>query len=88
MAQAKKLTEAQWKARADAQVLMEANEILKSKPRMLKAKTAAKSLVQEKKSEVASLQKVATKKPMNHKKQNRAIPNKKKTSNYKSKRKK
>lgn len=82
MAQAKKLTEAQWKARADAQVLMEADEIMKSKPRTIKAKTAAKLLVQEKKSEVASLQKVVSKKL------NRTISNKKRTSNYKPKRKK
>ena len=65
MAQAKPLTDAQWRAQHDAQVLMEADEILKNKPRMVKAKGAAKVLVKDKKSEVRSLEKVIKKKSMN-----------------------
>lgn len=65
MAQVKPLSDAQWKAQHDAQVLMEADEILKNKPRMGKAKSAAKILVRDKKSEVRSLEKVIKKKPQN-----------------------
>lgn len=64
MAQVKQLTNAQYEAQGDARTLMEADEIMKNKPRMIKAKSAAKTLVKEKQSEVKSLEKVIKRKPI------------------------
>ena len=61
---AEAISDSKWRAQGDARTLMEADEILKDKPRMTRAKSAAKVLAKEKKADLVSLQKIIKKKPV------------------------